>query len=343
MKFLSFFIISILFFSCAVEKNKPYGSYDNFPEEKELTAHVVELDSAMFRYPFRVKIEKDKVVLMDLHNWDNYFHVYSYPECKYVASFGKRGEAPNEMLSAENIRIDGSFAWVLDANRSKLYQYSLEDTVSRVKEVMLDKDIIRALDFVLYEDSSFIIPDYTGESRICIVDVDGKVRKRIGKIPTIHPVDKSSLVALAQAWRSFIDYNPKSQVLAMVTQLGEILEIYNLKDSTHIIKAGPMGEPEYGVSQGNAVPTGIMGFSDVQVTDKYIYAVFHGRTFKEIARTQGELVDGGELVYVFDLKGNPVRKYHLDRRIYGIWVDEEKGKIIATDVNYNQPLAEFSM
>ena len=44
-----------------------------------------------------------------------------------------------------------------------------------------------------------------------------------------------------------------------------------------------------------------MGFSDVQVTDSAIYAVFHGTTFKEIAKQNGRLPDGGKYIYVFSL------------------------------------------
>lgn len=67
--------------------------------------------------------------------------------------------------------------------------------------------------------------------------------------------------ALAQAWRSFIDYNPRNGVLAAVTQLGEVLEIYNLKDSTHVVRIGPHGEPKFKVAEGYGIPTGIMGFA----------------------------------------------------------------------------------
>ena len=52
----------------------------------------------------------------------------------------------------------------------------------------------------------------------------------------------------AQAWRSFIDYNPRNGILAAVTQLGEVLEIYNLKDSTHVVRVGLHGEPEFQVA-----------------------------------------------------------------------------------------------
>ena len=49
---------------------------------------------------------------------------------------------------------------------------------------------------------------------------------------------------MAQAWRSFLDYNPHDGVLAMVTQLGEVLEVYNLKDSMEVIRIVENGEPK---------------------------------------------------------------------------------------------------
>ncbi len=68
-------------------------------------------------------------------------------------------------------------------------------------------------------------------------------------------------------------------------------------------RIGEHGEPEFKVSDGYGIPTGIMGFSDVQVTDSAIYAVFHGTSFKEISRQSGRLPDGGKYIYVFSLQG----------------------------------------
>lgn len=156
---------------------------------------------------------------------------------------------------------------------------------------------------------------------------------------------KHARPALAQAWRSFIDHNPRNGVLAAVTQLGEVLEVFNLKDSTHVVRIGPHGEPEFKLSEGYGIPTGIMGFSDVQVTDSAIYAVFHGRSFKEIAQNARKSiqVDGGQYIYVFNLKGEPLCKYVLDHCIYGISVNEQKGTILATDVNKDEPIIEYTM
>ena len=89
-----------------------------------------------------------------------------------------------------------------------------------------------------------------------------------------------------------------------------------------------------------------MGFSDIQVTDSAIYVVFQGRKFKDIQQKaqQGiNLPDGGQYIYVFGLKGEPLRKYVLDHYIHGISVNEQKGVIIATDVNKDEPMIEYRM
>ena len=301
-------VISILLFISCTPNLVVSGKkvYTDFPQEQELKARTIRLDTALFRYPSRLHIRDGKAVVLDLHGTDYFFHTFSYPDFRYLSSFGRRGDAPQDMLSAENFRWNGQFLWMLDAGKSKLTRLSFTlsgDSLLRTEVVSLDKEILRALDFVQYDDSTFIIPDYSGDSRFCWVNRQGKLHRKTGTIPTTNEdALNNACPALAQAWRSFIDYNPRNGVLAAVTQLGEVLEIYNLKDSTHVVCMGPHGEPEFQVSGGYGIPTGIMGFSDVQVTDRAIYAVFHGRSFKDIAqdaRNGINHLDGGQFIYVF--------------------------------------------
>lgn len=341
-------LLSLFFlFSYGVKKQENIVSYTFFPQEKELKGETVMLDTALLHYPFRIRIEGGKAIVLDLHGVDYYYHVFQYPDFKYVTSFGKHGDSPKEMLSAENVRCSGNKIWVLDSNKIELnvFGYSLSgDSLLRDEVVSLEKSLLRPLDFVIVDDSTFIIPDYLGDNRFCLISRKGKLLSKEGTIPSANEKAlKSARPALAQAWRSFIDYNPRNGVLAAVTQLGEVLEIYNLKDSTHTVRVGPNGEPEFKIgAQGYGIPTGIMGFCDVQVTDSAIYTVFHGRTFKEIAR-QKKKVDGGQYIYVFNLHGELLCKYTLDRHIYGICVDENKKIITATDVNNDQPIVTFRM
>lgn len=345
-------VISVfLFISCTPKSvSSVKGTYGDFPQEQELKSKTILLDTALFRYPFRLHIGDGKAVLLDLHGVDYFFHAFSYPDFRYLSSFGRRGDAPQDMLSAENFRWNGAFLWTLDSNKSELtrFEFALSgDSLLRQEAVKLDKEILRALDFVMCEDSTFIIPDYSGDSRFCKIDRDGHLLHKFGTIPTINEdALQRARPALAQAWRSFIDYNPRNGVLAAVTQLGEVLEIYNLKDSTHVVRVGPHGEPEFQISGGYGIPTGIMGFGDVQVTDRAIYAVFHGRSFKDIARDARNGINhpsGGQSIYVFSLTGKPLKRYVLDHYICGISVDEERGVIYATDVNMDEPILEYSI
>jgi hypothetical protein len=346
---ISLLFLFFVFLACST-KHKEYGGnvffYSEFPQEKELKGEVIELDTALFRYPFRIRIEGDKVIVMDLHGTDHYGHLFQYPSFQYLSSFGRRGDSPVEMLSMENFRFYNHAVWTLDANKSELTRLdysSSGDSLLREETVTLDEDILRPLDFVVYDDTTFVIPDYSGESRFLKVNCQGKLIEKIGAISTANEKAlHEARPALAQAWRSFLDYNPHNGVLAAVTQLGEVVEVYNLKDSTHVVRIGEHNEPEFKVSDGYGIPTGIMGFSDVQVTDSAIYAVFHGTSFKEIARQSGRLPDGGKYIYVFSLKGEPLCKYVLDHYIYGIWVDEATKTIMATDVNSDQPILKFS-
>ena len=263
-----------LFISCKT-KYKEYADnvlpYSRFPQEKELKGEVIELDTALFRYPFRIRIEGDKAIVMDLHGSDYYGHLFQYPSFRYLSSFGRRGDSPIEMLSMENFRLYNHELWTLDANKSELTRLDFSssgDSLLREETVTLDEDILRPLDFAIYNDTTFVIPDYSGESRFLKVSCEGKLIEKIGAIPTTNEKAlQEARPALAQAWRSFLDYNPHNSILAAVTQLGEVVEVYNLKDSTHVIRIGEHDEPEFKISDGYGIPTGIMGFSDVQVTN----------------------------------------------------------------------------
>ena len=144
----------------------------------------------------------------------------------------KAWRGPGEMLSAEMFQFSAlDSVWTLDANRMLITRWSVsptDKTVLRKEEIRLDKTLVRSLDFYR-TDSAFLITDYLGDFRYHKVSHSGKPIKNIGKIPTEISYEQYIHPALAQAWRSFTDYNPKNGIYAMATQLGEALEIYNLK------------------------------------------------------------------------------------------------------------------
>ena len=299
-------------------------------------------DDVSLKYPFRVRLVDSVLYVMDLHPATHYCHAFAYPSMKHLQSFAKRGAAPGELLDAENIRIDRQgHIWVLDANKKKIVEFTQRGEQIR-QEIALDPALIRTLDIDLVDESTFVVPDYTGQHRLSFIDRQGRVVKNAFRIPVSEAssAPKPS-VALAQAWRSFLHYHPENGILAMVTQLGQVMELYDLKQEKVVrVIRNENTEPQFVVRGNYAVPTGIMGYSDVHIGRQYIYALFWGHTFDAIK--QGNHTEGGRYIHVFDLHGNPVTQFVLDRHITGFHVDEENGRMVGLDVNGHQPVVEYA-
>jgi hypothetical protein len=341
MKYFTLIALAIFLFDCmGATKNS------RFPEERRISSYPVPVDTILLRYPYRISVEKEVIIVLDLHPTEDYMHAFALQDGKHIASFGRRGQGGDEMLSAENFRFNAlDSVWVLDANRMNIVRWSLataSKNVSREEVVNLDKSLIRTLDFCL-TGSGFIVPDYTGNQRYHFVDKKGYPTGSAGAIPARK--NKTTVYgALAQAWRGFYTFNPRNNTLAVATQLGEVLEIYHLDSGAHTVFYGPHGEPEFQTVGSEGVPVGIMGYFDVQITDHFIYAVFSGQSFKEITKNARNGVineRGGRFIHVFDLQGNPVCNYVLDRAVCGIDVHEEEQIIYAVDANSDDPIVVF--
>ena len=336
----------------ALTKTSPNTEYPEitFPVTEELQGRVILLDSVFFRYPYRLEVRGDRVVIEDLHGPDYFYHLFTYPDFHYLHSFGQRGEGPEEMQTVDDFRWDGQTLWALDNIKSELVRWELNDCrdkMVRSERIKLDKATFRALDIVPYQDNSFLIPNYSGDSRFCQVDRNGKLLKKWGEIPTERKDDlKKYPYAFGYGWRSFIDYSSKTGTLVAATQLGEVLEVWNVKKNTHKVLKGKLGEPEFEILPEYAIPAGAVGHNDIQVTDRAIYVIYRGISINEemIAYQKSKpLLIGGKIVRVFSLEGEPLKEYKLDHSVSGIWVDEQAGRMWALDVNSDEPVVEYRL
>ena len=351
-KFISLIVLLVVLalYSCTQTSSNTEHSEITFPMTEELQGRVVSLDSVFFRYPYRLEVRGDRVVIEDLHGPDHYYHLFTYPDFRHLHSFGQRGEGPEEMQTVDDFFWNGQTLWALDNIKSELVRWELSDSrdrMIRVERIKLDKATFRALDIVPYQNNSFLIPNYSGDSRFCQVDRNGKLIKKWGEIPTERKNDLQKYpYAFGYGWRSFIDYSSNTGTLVAATQFGEVLEIWNVKNNTHKVLKGKLGEPEFEILPEYAVPAGSVGHNDIQVTDSAIYVIYRGISIKEdmLAHQKGKpLPTGGKTIRVFSLEGEPLKEYKLDHSVSGIWVMEEAGKMWALDVNSDEPLVEYSI
>ncbi|GHT63903.1 hypothetical protein FACS189451_11150 [Bacteroidia bacterium] len=332
------------FFAACNEKGKNEVSDSGFPKTEQLTVSKIDSVSDVYmRYPYRIRKNDSYLYVLDLLSTEYACHVFAYPTMEHKYSFAKKGNGPGEFIRVDDIRLNAEGeCWVLDPNNSQISCFQYNTPNSLFKVVKLDTGLVRTLDFNLYQDSLYIVPDYTGTHRFDILSPNGKILESHGRIPIKEKDVDISDVAYGQAWRSFVSYNPDNGILAIATQLGEVLEIYSLP-SGELVKVitGKGGEPQFDYMQGNMIPSGIKGYKDIFVGKENIYVIFEGHSFKDII-TQKVKTEGGNRIQVFDLKGNPIKEYVLDRYISGFSIDEETGVIIGLDINDNQQIVEFN-
>lgn len=309
--------------------------------ETSLSAKQYTIDEReLMHYPFRVRLKDSTVFIMDLHGAEAFIQSFSFPALRWNKSIGQPGNGPHEMLDCENIRFDSAKRlWLMDANKMSMSIHSNDTLI----EVALDRELVRPLDFCLINDSLIVMPDYTGRQRFVYVNSKGRIVSQIGQIPDKKTKKKRANMVLAQAWRSFIDYNPTNGILALATQLGEVVEIWDSKNNVRLgVFIGEEGFPVFRDRNGTAIPDGIMGYSDIQVGRNVVYALFWGHTFRDLKKGV-ILQEGGKRLDVFNLKGERIHIIHLDRNITGFEIDEASGTMLALDPNSNQPLVSYSI
>ena len=321
--------------------------YSSFPMEMKLTGEGFLIEEGFLRYPFRIRQDDEYLYILDLHGAENFCHIYGKKNLSHIASFAPRGNGPQEVLQAMDMYVhskDSIFLFDTDKREITLWRFSSTDsTVSLRGSLTMKSEMVYSSNCTWETDSSFFFTDKSGANRIVRCNAQGEVVERIGSIPS-NQFWKDEEAVLAQAWNSYVNYHPSLRILAVATQLGDVMEIYHLHDKSRYVLYGPYKEPEYDTFQNRyAIPTGIMGYSDVQVTDRYVYAVFHGRSFEDIVKNPRGTPDGGQFIHVYSHTGVPVSRLTIDHFIYGIDVDEENGVIWATDINSEEQIVRYSI
>lgn len=315
-------------------------------EVETLKGEVIPLDTVLFRYAYRIRVAGDRAVMLDLHNPDYYFHVFTYPGFSYLSSFGHRGEGPGEFLGTGNVRFDGKDAvWALDDSKNRLLHYvGIADGKAPQldKDMPIDEKLLRSLDFDLLDASTFLVPDYSGENRFCWVNLaTGALLRKWQQIPEDEKLLAESAPAVAQGWNSRHAFSPDRKKLVTVTQFGDRLDIYDVKGDGHVFRVGEFGGPAYHVAgDGQYIPEGIC-YYDMQATDRYIYALYDGRLFKEVIKDPDNYKQGGQELRVFNYQGVLLKAITLDRRLSGLYVDEANGWLFGTDVNADEQLVRY--
>lgn len=332
-KFLA--ILLLVFISCKnnefraeIAKGAIQFKDEDFKIQEKIQGEVLTDISDSLVFSGTLSINDDKLIIDEIKA-ERALHVIELPQEKYIGLFGDKGRGPGEVLSVWPI-IDAPKGKVrmLDNRSHKIVEYSIDSLISNKafnKEYSTGK---------IYMDGATIIQDHvyslnhnSKDNRIFITDFRGNVIGKEGDLPELNSVAKEKMPP--DYYWADMDY--KNDVLAISYRFLPVIQIFNLASQDWTTLSGPDSQ----INTKNYKDYTL--YNNVQVTDKYIYALYNGKKF------EGDDWQHTKTVYVFELNGDLLKKYKIDVGIKNFCIYKNETLYGLSDGKTGQTLVKFSL
>ncbi len=338
-KYIFLFCLLSLFGCANTPKDKFVDSFQHVGIIK-LYSHPIRLEKEALQlsYIFEM-VERDSLLIINEFPDPHYCMKIIDLSKNTVRNFGKKGKGPSEIQSGScNFSIGNNNLYVSD--RINYFTYSIDS---------LKKTIDNPV-FKLYfrpKEASFLNTTYCNG-----FVVGGTIRNRIGLYNTLTKqiVCKYGYEVGPMVEQAFYYSNPSKNLVAYFQSRSATMGILEITDNDVTMKEFSWWKSAQKESVGDngrisALPAKDErnGFITAAVTEKYIYALYSGKTMNR--RTIESLSNAflSEYVYVFDWQGKPVKRYLLDQEVRSIAVDKNDETLYAASYKGEPHLIKYKL
>ncbi len=325
-------------------------------EVPEVAVHVEPLpgDTLMLGYIGSVTVRDSLLFLVDYGRAgqaDALVQLYSYPALRPLCRFVSRGKGPNETLGISGYVVDDDSVRVFTMVAPRMFVYGLADLVRGTRlparVILYPEECGEAAGFCR-TDSGFVFGSFSDESTGRIVQIDslGSVVGRYYSIP-YRPEDVEQLGGapgnmIPYLWQATVAAVGETVVFG--TKLGDVLEIYNLHDSTrNRVVRGPDGPPEV-KRDGQSFIFGLKkGYRDLKIVGDRIYALYRYEQQSEEDEADSAEENKMSVLRVFDFDGNWLKSYVLDRPLGCFDMLADGQTVVAGDPTAEYQLCTFTL
>ncbi len=280
-------------------------------------------------FPTEVFVIDSFLITIDTKPQEEYkfINVFSL-EGEYLFSFVDKGNGPKEMINPKSIDsdpFDKEKFWVFDASLYRFIKLSLKtkmienyipiDRGIPYNSIKLSNGNVSSLGFGLTY------------GRYALYDSTGQFIKEVGEIPPGKMKNTPVPVHLV-AFQGKIRKCANNSEIVISSRFTDMIEIY-LLDGTLIKRFfGPIEKlPIYETVKVGDNPVmalddknSVLGYIDICVTNRKIYALYSGRTRPEY----GQKAPYGNTIHVFDFEGNILKIYKTDEDLFAITIDSNE-------------------
>jgi hypothetical protein len=259
--------------------------------------------------------------------------------------FGNKGQGPNDFLRPLSIQyINNQTVGTFDI-MSKIY--SEFDIPNENEELKIDKKIrfqAQLTQIIKTAHNQYIGLSFD-KGMFLLADSIGMPIDTYFEYPYQNDNERQ-LTIRSNAYQGMLAANPSKNKFVYASFRGEIIHFYaientGIKTIAKIENAYPVykkrNDGEEGVMLGSK---GKFGYIATYATEKFVYAIFSGRTVLE----QSQITNfEGKRLRIFDWNGVPVKEYELDVPCSYLCVSDDDRKIWAVASNPDITLVSFDL
>lgn len=322
----------LLFCSCKNEKNQVST---DFPETKELEIlTMMGLDSIHARYP-RMRIDGGYCCIADFDAYDCFFYLYTFPELKYLKSFGRKGHAQSELTMLTDFDFKNGVVSALCGADRVIKLYNAISTQDEVSVIHYDK----TMDYSAISDNgNGCLYTYAmeGKNRIMMFDYQGNLLAR--RLPLPSAIEDDMGFNANYLYQSVIYSTPEYFVSATIA--GERIEIMENGTNSAKVIMGNLGAPTMYEITFNGMTAQALRYTTY--VDLFVHDNIYGLYMGDDSRNKE---NNEHSIRMFALNGASMRKYMIPNGIEpnSIYVDEDHDEMYLLVPDSEKPVWKCKM
>jgi len=350
-KYIYPIIFIFLIASCKKDSDQTV-EFDSFPKKEKLTAKIPEMKERPFKF-YQVELYDSLIIAFDYYNKDKRLYLFDRDNLSLLASSGIVGKGPGELVTPYFFSIDkqNKILWMKDAGKVKLFGFAIDsilmnDNYLPTHRIDMPEKYIYASRIGYYKDSLFII-SADNNHIIKLMNFGGNIVDSLGKLP-IEKKESEPELGFNDLTLRYIRVLPQYDILCSFRRFDRVV----LVDSTGKLKFSIRGPDQlkpqrkyYGPGDGilhKKRKDAKKGYGPSHYHNGYIYCLYSGKLYfkKENYETHQKYY---YFINVFDLKGNPVVQYKLDKEVRDFVIDEKNNRIIALSTTTQEPFIIYPL
>lgn len=276
-------------------------------------------------------------------------HVIDADDMAYRFSQGKTGFGPGEISDASDFDLgsnDSTF-WVYSSMEKRISEFSLfEQSELAMHQIKQPENFFKAYSCLFLTDSTFLGTFVDSPYRLVEFGLTSDFEKGYGSLENFTERTDLDNFNLSQINSGWFNSNPEKTVFAIASIYYDKIDVFNTRTKEFKTIYGPDPEVfEFELHQEASGSTVIWAwdapyqYRDIEITEDRIYALYGGISEPNIQKTS----EVAKTLRVYDLDGNLLEQYDLDRSLRSIALDRDNKKVYGITTDSDPGIAVFSL